>query len=101
MFQQRGVSEDLPVVKVSLAEEGLMTAAEGDVLRVRSCWCWRGWRFDGRGYAEAGGECGECEWREVFGQDDAEGGDGGFAGFAVGEEECSGRVGEVIGRVAR
>jgi tyrosyl-tRNA synthetase len=27
MFQQRGVSEDVPVVKVSLAEEGLMAAA--------------------------------------------------------------------------
>ncbi len=27
MFQQRGVSEDVPVVNVSLAEEGLMAAA--------------------------------------------------------------------------
>jgi tyrosyl-tRNA synthetase len=30
MFQQRGVSEDVPVVKVSLAEEGLMAAAADD-----------------------------------------------------------------------
>ena len=36
MFQQRGVSEDVPVVKVSLAEEGLMTAgADGGVAEIR------------------------------------------------------------------
>jgi tyrosyl-tRNA synthetase len=31
MFQQRGVSEDVPVVKVSLADEGLMNAMDGVV----------------------------------------------------------------------
>jgi tyrosyl-tRNA synthetase len=36
MFQQRGVSEDVPMVKVSLAEEGLMaTAAEGGAAEIR------------------------------------------------------------------
>ncbi len=35
MFQQRGVSEDLPVVKVSLAEDGLMAAVDGRGLEVR------------------------------------------------------------------
>lgn len=36
MFQQRGVSEDVPVVKVSLAEEGLMVAAaDGGVAEIR------------------------------------------------------------------
>jgi tyrosyl-tRNA synthetase len=36
MFQQRGVSEDVPVVKVSLAEDGLMSAAaEGGVTEIR------------------------------------------------------------------
>jgi tyrosyl-tRNA synthetase len=36
MFQQRGVSEDVPVVKVSLAEEGLMSAAvDGGVAEIR------------------------------------------------------------------
>jgi len=35
MFQQRGVSEDVPVVKVSLAKEGLMSAGEGGVVEVR------------------------------------------------------------------
>jgi tyrosyl-tRNA synthetase len=36
MFQQRGVSEDVPVVKVSVAEEGLMVAAaDGGVLEIR------------------------------------------------------------------
>jgi tyrosyl-tRNA synthetase len=36
MFQQRGVSEDVPVVKVSLAEDGLMaTAADGGAEEIR------------------------------------------------------------------
>jgi tyrosyl-tRNA synthetase len=36
MFQQRGVSEDVPVVKVSLAEEGLMAAAaDGGAAEIR------------------------------------------------------------------
>jgi tyrosyl-tRNA synthetase len=36
MFQQRGVSEDVPVVKVSVAEEGLMAAAaDGGAVEVR------------------------------------------------------------------
>jgi len=36
MFQQRGVSEDVPVVKVSLAEDGLMVAAaDGGATEVR------------------------------------------------------------------
>jgi tyrosyl-tRNA synthetase len=36
MFQQRGVSEDVPVVKVSLTEEGLMAAAgDGDAAEIR------------------------------------------------------------------
>jgi tyrosyl-tRNA synthetase len=35
MFQQRGVSEDVPVVKVSLAEEGLTSAGEGGVVEFR------------------------------------------------------------------
>src|SRR5271168_3237868 len=35
MFQQRGVSEDVPVVKVSLAEEGLMAVADGGAAEVR------------------------------------------------------------------
>jgi len=36
MFQQRGVSEDVPVVKVSLAEEGLMAAAaDGGAMEIR------------------------------------------------------------------
>jgi tyrosyl-tRNA synthetase len=35
MFQQRGVSEDVPVVKVSLAEEGLMAAADGGAVEIR------------------------------------------------------------------
>ena len=35
MFQQRGVSEDVPVVKVSLAEEGLMALTDGGVVEVR------------------------------------------------------------------
>jgi tyrosyl-tRNA synthetase len=36
MFQQRGVSEDVPVVKVSLAEEGLMGgAADGGAAEIR------------------------------------------------------------------
>ncbi len=35
MFQQRGVSEDVPVVKVSLAEEGLMSTTDGGVSEVR------------------------------------------------------------------
>ena len=45
-FSRRGVSEDVPVVKVSLAAEGLMAAVDGGVRRFacRSCWCWRGWR---------------------------------------------------------
>jgi tyrosyl-tRNA synthetase len=36
MFQQRGVSEDVPVVKVSLAEDGLMAAAaDGGAMEIR------------------------------------------------------------------
>jgi tyrosyl-tRNA synthetase len=35
MFQQRGVSEDVPVVKVSLAEEGLQSMAESGVAEIR------------------------------------------------------------------
>src|SRR5277367_1146439 len=35
MFQQRGVSEDVPVVKVSLAEDGLMSTVDGRVVEVR------------------------------------------------------------------
>jgi tyrosyl-tRNA synthetase len=36
MFQQRGVSEDVPVVKVSLAEDGLMAAAvDGGAVEIR------------------------------------------------------------------
>jgi tyrosyl-tRNA synthetase len=36
MFQQRGVSEDVPVVKVSLAEDGLVTAAvDGGASEIR------------------------------------------------------------------
>ena len=35
MFQQRGVSEDVPVVKVSLAEDGLMAAIDGGGSEVR------------------------------------------------------------------
>jgi tyrosyl-tRNA synthetase len=35
MFQQRGVSEDVPVVKVALAEEGLMATVEGGTAEVR------------------------------------------------------------------
>jgi tyrosyl-tRNA synthetase len=35
MFQQRGVSEDVPVVKVSLAEDGLMAAVDGGGADVR------------------------------------------------------------------
>jgi tyrosyl-tRNA synthetase len=35
MFQQRGVSEDVPVVKVPLAEEGLMAAADGGAMEIR------------------------------------------------------------------
>jgi tyrosyl-tRNA synthetase len=36
MFQQRGVSEDVPVVKVLLAEEGLMAAAaDGGAMEIR------------------------------------------------------------------
>jgi tyrosyl-tRNA synthetase len=35
MFQQRGVSEDVPVVKVSLGEDGLMAADAGGVAEVR------------------------------------------------------------------
>jgi tyrosyl-tRNA synthetase len=36
MFQQRGVSEDVPVVKVSLGEEGLIAAAaEGSTMEIR------------------------------------------------------------------
>ncbi len=35
MFQQRGVSEDVPVVKVSLAEDGLMAANDGGGAEVR------------------------------------------------------------------
>jgi tyrosyl-tRNA synthetase len=35
MFQQRGVSEDVPVVKVSLAEEGLMAPTDGGAVEVR------------------------------------------------------------------
>jgi tyrosyl-tRNA synthetase len=36
VFQQRGVSEDVPVVKVSLAEEGLMAAAaDGGAAEIR------------------------------------------------------------------
>jgi tyrosyl-tRNA synthetase len=35
MFQQRGVSEDVPVVKVSLCEDGLMTTTDGGVAEVR------------------------------------------------------------------
>jgi tyrosyl-tRNA synthetase len=36
MFQQRGVSEDVPVVKVSLAEDGLtVAAADGGAMEVR------------------------------------------------------------------
>jgi tyrosyl-tRNA synthetase len=35
MFQQRGVSEDVPVVKVSLAEEGLMALTDGGIVEVR------------------------------------------------------------------
>jgi tyrosyl-tRNA synthetase len=34
MFQQRGVSEDVPVVKVSMGAEGLLAAAGGDEVRV-------------------------------------------------------------------
>ena len=49
MFQQRGVSEDVPVVKVSLAEEGLMAAMRW--------WC------DGDSRAEAAGAC----WAGEFG----------------------------------
>ncbi len=45
MFQQRGVSEDVPVVKVSLAEEGLMSAMDGVVeLRAEVAAYWPGWR---------------------------------------------------------
>ncbi len=50
MFQQRGVSEDVPVVKIRLAEEGLLAAcglndvARSDIRVFRSCWCWRVWR---------------------------------------------------------
>jgi tyrosyl-tRNA synthetase len=35
MFQQRGVSEDVPVVKVSQGEEGLMAAAADGGAEVR------------------------------------------------------------------
>jgi len=35
MFQQRGVSEDVPVVKVSMAEEGLMALTDGGAVEVR------------------------------------------------------------------
>jgi tyrosyl-tRNA synthetase len=35
MFQQRGVSEDVPVVKVSLAEEGLLSVAESGAPEIR------------------------------------------------------------------
>jgi tyrosyl-tRNA synthetase len=36
MFQQRGVSEDVPVVKVSLAEDGLVAvAADGGTAEIR------------------------------------------------------------------
>jgi tyrosyl-tRNA synthetase len=36
MFQQRGVSEDVPVVKVSLGEEGLIAAAaDGGAVEIR------------------------------------------------------------------
>jgi tyrosyl-tRNA synthetase len=35
MFQQRGVSEDVPVVKISLAEEGLLSAPESGVAEIR------------------------------------------------------------------
>ncbi len=36
MFQQRGVSEDVPVVKVSLGEEGLIAAAvDGGAMEIR------------------------------------------------------------------
>jgi tyrosyl-tRNA synthetase len=36
MFQQRGVSEDVPVVKVSLGEEGLIAAAaDGGTMEIR------------------------------------------------------------------
>jgi tyrosyl-tRNA synthetase len=35
MFQQRGVSEDVPVMKVSLAEEGLLNVSETGVAEIR------------------------------------------------------------------
>jgi tyrosyl-tRNA synthetase len=35
MFQQRGVSEDVPVVKVSLAEDGLIAVIDGGAAEVR------------------------------------------------------------------
>jgi tyrosyl-tRNA synthetase len=35
MFQQRGVSEDVPVAKVSLCEDGLMAADAGGVAEIR------------------------------------------------------------------
>jgi tyrosyl-tRNA synthetase len=35
MFQQRGVSEDAPVVKVSVAEEGLMALTDGGAVEIR------------------------------------------------------------------
>src|SRR5437879_3295255 len=35
LFQQRGVSEDVPVVKVSLAEDGLIAAADASAVEIR------------------------------------------------------------------
>ncbi len=61
MFQQRGVSEDVPVVTVSLAEDGLM---QGDEVRVPKLLVLAGLASSaGEATRKLAENAGEFEWR--------------------------------------
>ena len=66
-FQQRAVSDDAPVVQISLATEGLVSGCgrcRGAAAEAAAAGGAGG--FGGRGDAEDWRECGERGWREVF-----------------------------------
>ncbi len=94
MFQQRGVSEDVPVVKVSLAEDGLM---QGEEVRVPKLLVQAGLAGSaGEATRKLGENAVSVNGEKISRADDCEEFAGRFTCAAVGEEECSGRVGEVI-----
>ncbi len=90
MFQQRGVSEDVPVVKVSQAEEGLMAAAaDGGAAEIRVPKL-----LVLAGLASSTGEATRklAENAVSLNGEKISGRTCKFAYFAIGKEECAGGV---------